>query len=73
MSGQSTYGALCVSCQGDLGQLDRPRVCPRCGQLSTAVDVVCDTCRDSDRTPQGEALALFTPAPAVMAGQEGLF
>lgn len=47
--------------------------CPRCGQLSSAVDVVCDACRRLERAPQGERMSLFTPAPAVLRGQEGMF
>lgn len=29
----------------------------------------CESCRAVDREPQGETVRLFTPAPAVMAGQ----
>jgi hypothetical protein len=31
--------------------------------------ITCDTCLVADRAPQGEALPLFTPAPAQLPGQ----
>ena len=43
--------------------------CPRCGQTSATIGEVCDSCRAADRQPQGEAVRLFAPAPAVMPGQ----
>jgi hypothetical protein len=56
--------------------------CERCGQScithypdgwSVPMDrtgaIVCDSCRERDRQPQGEAVRLFTPAPAQMPGQ----
>ena len=53
--------------------------CDRCGQLTAYVpdvhfyeDVVCGSCREAERAPQGEALSLFTPAPTQMAGQTHL-
>lgn len=50
-------------------------VCVRCGQFGadSRVDfsAVCNACRESEREPQGEAVRLFTPAPAVMPGQLG--
>jgi hypothetical protein len=30
---------------------------------------ICDACRALERQPQGEAVRLFTPAPAQMPGQ----
>jgi hypothetical protein len=45
--------------------------CPRCGQMSTAAGV-CAPCRDLARAPQGEAVRLFTPAPAQLPGQLNL-
>lgn len=33
---------------------------------------MCATCRAVDREPQGEAVRLFTPAPAQMPGQTAL-
>jgi hypothetical protein len=33
---------------------------------------VCDPCRRLDRAPQGEAVRLFTPAPAQLPGQLNL-
>jgi hypothetical protein len=32
----------------------------------------CDACRDLTRAPQGEAVRLFTPAPAQLPGQLNL-
>jgi hypothetical protein len=32
----------------------------------------CDACRDLARAPQGEAVRLFTPAPAQLPGQLNL-
>lgn len=46
-----------------------PYVC-KCGQLS-GDEKVCDACRAAERAPQGEAVRLFAPAPAVMPGQTG--
>jgi hypothetical protein len=50
--------------------------CDRCGQLMRYdagehfySDALCGPCLERDRAPQGEAMALFTPAPATMAGQ----
>jgi hypothetical protein len=45
--------------------------CARCGQtvITRAEVPLCATCRALDRAPQGEPMALFTPAPATMAGQ----
>jgi hypothetical protein len=54
--------------------------CPRCGQTVASdrdpllfvvnhVPMVCDSCRERDREPQGETVRLFTPAPAQMPGQ----
>lgn len=34
--------------------------CPRCGQTMIADATVCEPCRQLDREPQGERLALFT-------------
>jgi hypothetical protein len=52
-----------------------PYVC-RCGQHAVALEAgaprVCDACRDLARAPQGEAVRLFTPAPAQLPGQEWL-
>jgi hypothetical protein len=58
--------------------------CERCGQSCITVRpdgwsvpmdrtgaIVCELCRERDRQPQGEAVRLFTPAPAVMPGQLG--
>jgi hypothetical protein len=45
--------------------------CSRCGQLSDAAGT-CRACREADRAPQGEAVRLFTPAPATMPGQTGM-
>jgi DnaJ-class molecular chaperone len=42
--------------------------CASCGQMGATIGP-CDTCRALERAPQGESLALFTPAPAMMAGQ----
>jgi hypothetical protein len=50
--------------------------CCQCGQESAfapsfafPASVVCEHCRAVQRAPQGEAMSLFTPAPATMAGQ----
>jgi hypothetical protein len=48
-----------------------PYSCPQCGQMSD-VQGHCDTCRDLARAPQGEAVRLFTPAPAQLPGQLNL-
>jgi hypothetical protein len=56
--------------------------CKRCGALAAFVEPtradfwnaplgVCESCRDRERQPQGEAVRLFTPAPAQMPGQLG--
>lgn len=60
-----------------------PFLCSRCHQFTVPgqdlkqhpadAPLVCDTCRAVEREPQGEAVQLFTPAPAVMRGQEGMF
>jgi hypothetical protein len=48
--------------------------CPRCQQLAApGTGAICNTCRDRERTPQGERLALFTPAPTVPAGSMTFF
>jgi hypothetical protein len=45
--------------------------CADCGPLGATIGP-CDACRASDRAPQGEAVRLFTPAPATMPGQTGM-
>jgi hypothetical protein len=47
--------------------------CERCGQYRTLnVSGVCEICRAAERQPQGEAVRLFTPAPAQLPGQLNL-
>lgn len=48
--------------------------CARCGQvvITRADPPICETCRKVEREPQGEAVRLFTPAPAQIAGQLAL-
>lgn len=41
--------------------------CPRCGQ--TGGEIVCPSCRKTEREPQGEAMRLFAPAPNQITGQ----
>jgi hypothetical protein len=53
--------------------------CVYCGQTANAKPCdchgerppfgICDSCREREREPQGEAVRLFTPAPAQMPGQ----
>jgi hypothetical protein len=52
--------------------------CPGCDALRYAGPAdeppytgPCAACVQSDREPQGEAVRLFTPAPASMPGQTG--
>jgi hypothetical protein len=47
--------------------------CYRCGQMTPGYARTfgeCAKCREADRAPQGEAVRLFTPAPAQLPGQE---
>jgi ribosomal protein S27AE len=53
--------------------------CDRCGQLTAYhpdehfyEDVVCGSCREAERRPQGEAMRLFAPAPNQIPGQMSL-
>jgi hypothetical protein len=68
-------GRFCVQCGQYAGFPDAnagprlPYACG-CGQLSDTPGA-CDACREADRAPQGEAVRLFTPAPAEMPGQTG--
>jgi hypothetical protein len=52
---------------------DHFKSCSRCGQavITRAEVPMCATCRAVDHEPQGEAVRLFTPAPAQMPGQLG--
>lgn len=52
--------------------------CARCGQsalegrtvaYAPGEGFVCNVCLAADRAPQGEAVRLFTPAPAQLPGQ----
>jgi hypothetical protein len=48
-------------------------VCFECGQSFWRYPdhaLKCESCREADRAPQGEAVRLFTPAPAQLPGQE---
>lgn len=51
--------------------------CPRCGQRTIAYNAICGPCRQLEREPQGEPLALFhapaTPRPPMGGAQGGLF
>jgi hypothetical protein len=53
-----------------------PVVCEECGQIAVceikAAALICPPCRDLTRAPQGEAVRLFTPAPARLPGQLNL-
>jgi hypothetical protein len=54
----------CLRC----GQRPAPIIETRCGPFCG----YCDACRDLARAPQGEAVRLFTPAPAQLPGQLNL-
>jgi hypothetical protein len=56
------------------GYHGREMSCARCRQqgITRREPNVCDTCRDRDREPQGEAVRLFQPAPEQLPGQLSL-
>jgi hypothetical protein len=45
--------------------------CFKCGQIKNDPRPygACEPCRNAERKPQGEAMALFTPAPTQLDGQ----
>jgi hypothetical protein len=53
---------------------DHFKTCARCGQvvITRAEVPKCQVCREIERRPQGEAVRLFTPAPAQLPGQLNL-
>lgn len=62
---------LCVICAEQLAAEAPLSVCG-CGQLALTDTGRCAACVMADRAPQGETVRLFEPAPAQLAGQQGL-
>jgi hypothetical protein len=74
-----TVPPLCDACRDLARALQHSNTCPTCGVLrfagpadEPAYTGPCAACVQSDRAPQGEAVRLFTPAPAQLPGQLNL-
>lgn len=72
---------ICKRCRNAEAK-PNPMACERCGQSCVTVEqdgyswpmlrtgaIVCLSCQDRERDPQGEAVRLFTPAPNQIQGQ----